>query len=348
MIRALSLIAAVCLYAMQVQAHHGLANDFDASSVVEVEGVIESLQWRNPHVSITIAVEQPDGSTASWAVVSNSVSNLTRMGVTRDLLATGERVRVAGIPAREGNALFMDHMLVPDGREIVFKRGASARWDGETIGNSDRLHGKVATVDFEKRPKSLFAVWTTVFNDPESWPLFPRVDDNPPVTEEAKAIMAGYDFEASNPLANCAGKGMPSAMANPYPIEFIDQGNKILLKIEEYDAVREIVLAETHDDSRAEPSLLGYSTGRWEGDKLVVTTTKIDYPYLDVILKPLAIPQSEHLELVETFELREDRSHLDYEMTATDPEMLRQSMTFKKYFLWDPEATLEPYACEEG
>jgi hypothetical protein len=331
-----------------VQAHHGLAADFDTAKEIEIEGVIDSLQWRNPHVSLKIIVDQGTADEALWVITTNSVSNLNRMDVTRELLSAGATVRVAGVPARNGaKALFMNHLLLEDGREVIFKRGATARWKGKTIGNSDKLHGKVAEVAFEKRPTNLFAVWTTVYDDPASWPLFPRFDDKPAVTAKAKSIMAGYDFEANNPLAHCAPKGMPSTMVNPYPIEFVDAGQTIQLKIEEYDTVRTIYLSQTHDDSKAEASELGYSTGRWEGDSLIVTTTKIDYPYLDVILKPLATPQSDNLMIREIFTLRPDHSHLDYVMIASDPEMLTKPLVVSKYYLWNPTASVQPYSCSE-
>jgi hypothetical protein len=39
-----------------VQAHHGLAADFDTAKEIEIEGVIDSLQWRNPHDSLKICL----------------------------------------------------------------------------------------------------------------------------------------------------------------------------------------------------------------------------------------------------------------------------------------------------
>ena len=40
------------------------------------------------------------------------------------------------------------------------------------------------------------------------------------------------------------------------------------------------------------PGLLGYFTGCWQDDTLVVTTTRIDYPYLHVGSVPNYVPQS--------------------------------------------------------
>ena len=63
-------------------------------------------------------------------------------------------------------------------------------------------------------------------------------------------------------------------MEAPYPIEFINQGDEILLRAEEYDLVRTISMS-TEAGLEAQPaSLLGHSVGRWEGDTLVVDTSQ--------------------------------------------------------------------------
>jgi hypothetical protein len=201
-------------------------------------------------------------------------------------------------------------------------------------------------LDPDKRPTSMFAVWTTDYSNPGSWPLFPVTGDNHPLTDEARAKMAVFDIDRDNPLANCNPKGMPSAMAQPYPIQLIDAGDKILLKIEEYDAVREITLSDTHNDQGVSSSHLGYSTGRWEANQLIVTTTRIDFAYLDVLSMPKAIPQSPNVRVVETFRLREGGNELDYSMTVSDSETLTESMTFSKYWQWRPGAKVMPFDCD--
>ena len=44
--------------------------------------------------------------------------------------------------------------------------------------------------------------------------------------------------------------GLPTAMDNPYPIEFVDEGDRILMRLEEWDGVRTIFL---DPDSVGEP-----------------------------------------------------------------------------------------------
>jgi hypothetical protein len=89
-------------------------------------------------------------------------------------------------------------------------------------------------------------------------------------------------------------------MITPGPIEFVRSGDDILIRFEEDDAER---LVHMTGNSLTEPSLLGNSTGRWEGDTLVVETVDIDAPDFDdrgtpqgsnPLDRPLARSQSDH------------------------------------------------------
>jgi len=330
-----------------VFAHHAFAANFDVSDIVEIDGRIDSVIWRNPHVRLKVIVGEGTDQEQLWDIETHSLSNLSRMDINRDVLVSGVDVKIAGAAARrKANAMFMMHMLLPDGREVIFDQGRPARFTDNVIGTSDVLRGKVVETDPSKRPTTMFAVWTTDYSNPGSWPLFPLTSENHPLTEEAKAKMDVFDIDRDNPLANCTPKGMPSAMAQPYPIQLVDADDRILLKIEEYDAVREIYLSDTHNDQYAPASHLGYSTGRWDGDTLIVTTTKIDFGYLDVLSLPKAIPQSPDVHVIETFRLREGGNELDYTMTVTDSATLTEPMTFSKYWQWRTGAKVMPFECD--
>ena len=58
------------------------------------------------------------------------------------------------------------------------------------------------------------------------------------------------------------------------------------------------------DESKIEASPLGYSRGEWDGNTLIVTTTRVSWPFFD--LPPLiGIPQSEEVKIVERFTIDE-------------------------------------------
>ena len=73
----------------------------------------------------------------------------------------------------------------------------------------------------------------------------------------------------------CEPKGMPIIMGQPFPIEFIDQEGSIVLRIEEYDAVRSIRMGAAAAGATQPAAPYGHSTGKWEGRTLVVETTRV-------------------------------------------------------------------------
>ena len=91
--------------------------------------------------------------------------------------------------------------------------------------------------------------------------------------------------------------GLPEAMVSPFPIELVDNGDTITVRLEEWDNVRTIYMNPETAPADPEPSRLGHSLGRWEGEELVVTTNRINYLFLD----DRGTPQSEAVEIFEAF-----------------------------------------------
>ena len=62
-----------------------------------------------------------------------------------------------------------------------------------------------------------------------------------PLTEAGRAALADWDPE-NDPALRCIPPGVPTAMDNPYPIEFVDHGDVIELRLEEWDGLRTIYM----------------------------------------------------------------------------------------------------------
>jgi hypothetical protein len=136
---------------------------------------------------------------------------------------------------------------------------------------------------------------------------------------------------------------MPGVIVNPYPVEFVNNGNEILLKIEEWDAVRTIhMIPNSGQAVIATP--LGHSVGRWEGETLVVTTTDISWPYYDDI----GTPQTDAMVVEERFALRENGTRLDYSQSAFDPTILKSPAVLSGYFWLEEGTRIEPFNCRVG
>lgn len=306
----------------QVSAHHSWTVLYDVESDIEIEGVISSIVWRNPHVRISFTVDADTENEKVYTTESNSVSALSRMDVTKELLAIGTKVRVAGYRSRsDGDSLFMNHLLLPSNREIIFLRTAEPRWpDAARIGNTDRSHGLVVEGDFNERPNSIFAVWNTIFGAQGSHRALSYLEG---------AFNINYGTQRGS--GNCATKNLWEAMGAPYPIQLIDNNDIVIIHAEEFDTIREIHMGISHSDSGANTDNLGYSTGRMEDGRLLVTTSFRG--------------SDSSIRFYETFQLSGDHSRLFYTSTLLDPEANNAPTVNSKWWEYQPGGFVQPYDC---
>lgn len=323
-------------------AHHSARLQYDMEQVAEVEGEITALVWRNPHVRFTLSVATAEGRREDWSVESIPITRLSRIGVTRDLLTIGATIKVAGYPARLGAPeMYALNLLLPDNREVLLDT-PTARWSRDTIGTGlDTTPGEAGA----DPSLGIFRVWSNdgSFLATETRFLSEGGTLSYPLTDDARAAQAEWDpLDPGNPFLTCAPKGMPLIMQQPNPIEFVDNGNEITLRIEEFDTVRRIVLSAPLAAAE-DPMLLGHSYGHWEGNTLVVSTTGISWRYFD----QWGLLQSPDVATVERFTLDDAGSRLDYELTVTDPWLFTEPVTLSKSWRWLPGDRVLPYNCTE-
>ncbi len=323
-------------------AHHSFAATFDGATIEEIEGTVTSVKWGNPHVLFTLRSTTETGEAIVYEVEGHSLSLMRRMQIPADAIAVGATVRVAGNPAHDSaTQFFVRTALLADGREIVLDPWTEPRW-AENVGTKEGIEAQPD--DTGDRRALLFRVWSTALDDPGVFP-FPETI-NPgfvhtyPLTEFARAALAAFDPETDTPTLNCAPKGMPAIMEQPYPMEFVDRGDTILMRIEEYDLERTIEMTHA-DGSVHEPSLLGHSSGTWDGDTLVVETRNVDWGHFDTI----GIPLTEQARMVERFILRDGGVRLDYELSVTDPQIFTETVNLSKYWIALDGVEIQPYEC---
>lgn len=105
-----------------VNAHHSTASVYDPSQEGVVTGALSKLQFVNPHGSITVTVENDDGTTTDWVFTTGSATALANRGISKvgpNALTIGEEVTVKFQPARNGAPLggFMS-LTRADGSEL--------------------------------------------------------------------------------------------------------------------------------------------------------------------------------------------------------------------------------------
>jgi hypothetical protein len=134
----------------------------------------------------------------------------------------------------------------------------------------------------------------------------------------------------------CKPKGMWFIMSSPAPMEIVDRGEEIVVRVEEHDTVRTIHMGGGEGAASQPVTPLGYSVGRWEGDTLVVETTRLGGGWM--AFGPDA-------RLIERFTLGDDR-RLHYSIVISDPKILTQPVEQQRSWVATPGVKLLPYDCK--
>ncbi|MGI9221042.1 MAG: hypothetical protein ACR2QS_08415, partial [Woeseiaceae bacterium] len=117
---------------------------------------------------------------------------------------------------------------------------------------------------------------------------------NPMLTEAGQARLDAYT-EADDPGLKCLMPGVPLGVYDPYPLEIIEQEHQIVFLYEHFHMVRRIYMDGREADEYQPHTLTGFSTGHWEGDTLVVTTTHLIGELIRNTGMPFSGPQGGHM-----------------------------------------------------
>jgi hypothetical protein len=334
---ALNVLVAVLtggLAALPAAAHHSMA-EFDRSSVTELEGEVVAVAWRNPHILLDVETTDAAGAAFVWNLEGSAVSAQRRHGVEGGLVEVGDRVRVAGWPStRRVNHMLVNHVLLPDGVELLVGAVRAPRWSVTSVGNESLVIDPDKAAVAEGR--GLFRVWT---RGTPAWYFAGGASYR--LTPQAESAQAGYDDLRDNPLRRCTPPGMPALIGNPYPMELVARGRNVELRFEEFDVVRTLHVDDAVDPATVAPSPLGYSVAHWEGETLVARTTRIDWPYFNRV----GAPQSQDVVVDERFTAVDGGNRLDYVMTVTDPATLVEPFVWEAYWIWEPGEEVGRYDC---
>jgi hypothetical protein len=315
--------------AASASAHHSFAAHFDMQKSIEVEGRITDLKWVNPHIKIYIE----DSSGETWEVEAGPVNLVSRMGIEREVFEVGETIRARGSPSRAGaNALYVSNVLLANGTELLVGPNARPHWGTRAVGDASAFLAAGDRALPEGAAPSLFRIWAPILS------AFPRPRGAAELSPEGQRAQAAYGPDRQV-VTDCEVPGMPFAMMSPYPIELIDEGDRIIIRGEAYDLERVAYIEPLASEPASTP--LGYSRARIEGNTLIVETDRIDYhSYGD-----LGPAQSSASRVVERFELSADGLALNYEVTVTDPVMLTAPWMWGGSFVFRESAELKPWNC---
>jgi hypothetical protein len=148
-----------------------------------------------------------------------------------------------------------------------------------------------------------------------------------------------------DPQARCVLSGVPRENLIPYPFKIVTTTNgMIVILYEALHSYRQIFMDGRQLPKDPNPSWMGYSIGRWDGDTLLVESTGfVDNNWLD----NGGHPGTESLRLTERFH-RRDFGHIDLQMTIDDPKAYTKPWTVNVPLLASPDTELIEYVCDEN
>lgn len=316
------------LHAVPTWAHHSWA-PYDLNSEVTLEGLIIEYKWRNPHTYIQLQTTDADGSNKVWEIEASSAVVMRNRGWAADTVAVGDRVTIIANPSRNPNQphALGARLVTPENVVLEMRKinsGAPVIVVPEQ--GSDSLAGQWRTTSNPEASRHFF------FFEPTDWPL----------TEAG--VRAHATFENSdNPGMNCVSYAPPFLMVIG-DAKIITLGeDEIIIRTELESARRVIHMNETSHDG-AEPSVLGHSIGRWEGDVLLVDTARFAEHGMGNAQK---LPSGPDKRLTERFQLSADGTRILYSFEMTDPTYLTAPIGYEFEWVYSPDFEMVQLPCDQ-
>ena len=153
------------------------------------------------------------------------------------------------------------------------------------------------------------------------------------------------DLSKDNPDAHCLPMGNMQFHTHPQPRKMIQTSDLLVILYEGNAGIRQIFLdGRPLPPSDVEPWWYGYSTGRWEGDTLVVETSGFrDGGWLDINGSPL----TDAAKMTERFR-RVNYGNLEIEITVDDPKAYTRPWTVTVKQTITPDDELIEFICQEN
>jgi hypothetical protein len=171
---------------------------------------------------------------------------------------------------------------------------------------------------------------------PEDVPLRPEAV---PVFQQHRAGLA-KDISGTR----CLPFGVPLMDAAPHPYKIVQTRGVVMMLYEQNMDFRQVFMDGRKHPEDAQPSWLGYSIGKWDGDALVVDTIGLsDRSWLDAF----GHPHSGDMRVTERFH-RVDFGHMEIQITVDDPKTYTKPFTITLKDRLLPDTDLIEHFCAEN
>src|SRR5580693_2221000 len=149
---------------------------------------------------------------------------------------------------------------------------------------------------------------------------------------------------SNDPNSECLPPGVPNIYTHAYPVEILQVQGRAIMFFEYGHFVRQIFTDGREHVKDSNPTWMGDSTGKWEGDTLVVDSTGFnDKTWLDVA----GHPHSEALHIVERMR-RVDQDTLMIDISINDPQAYSAPLKTQRKYILKPGWNIMEYICEDS
>lgn len=329
------------LLTLPLHAHHSSNPHYDPNKPIQLEGVVTSFKFVNPHAYLYFDVTNEDGTVSNWNCEMAAASQLRRSGWSNELFAPGTKVKIDAIEARR------------DPLGCAFQSGTLE--DGTVVQRGGPIERATPVVVAAAVAADIPTDSTGIAGNWEPAPRQrgaggpPRGPQTFKLTAAGETASASYDSRYDDPAFDCSPSSIFRVWSEPNSINQIEVlEDKVIIRHSFMDTVRTVYLDGRKMPADYEPSLAGFSVGHFEGDELVVETTG----FKAGVLQPHAgggnggYLHSDKMRATERIVASDDGQQLVRTYTATDADFFATPYTGSNTYVRS-ELPMSEYNCVE-
>jgi hypothetical protein len=313
---------------------------------------------QSQRASLTGTVSDPNGAPVPEAPIQ--VKNKATAALARTSSKSDGRYALAGLAAGtyEFSIVMPCCAYKPTTQDILLEAGKTVQLNvslaetvnGSTLGDDP---GRLANV-MRKRARIPPQSVPRIGGRPDLSGVWVEIDDPYPETPVVLPWAAALIKERSDnygkdaPHNHCL-PGPPPApgSSSPFITKFVQTGSLLVILFEDNPGFRQVFLDGRGHPSNWEPTWMGHSIAKWEGDVLVVDTIGFnDRSWLGGIGGG-PVPHTEMLHMTERYR-RMDFSHIDLAVTFEDPGTFVKPFHINIRLDLTPQEELMEYVCENN
>jgi hypothetical protein len=328
------------LAAATAPAHHSFAPHFDIDKPVDISGTVVEYEARNPHSYLHIAAVDENGKTTEYVCESHGVTQLTRNGITPQMLQPGTELRVDGSMSRHSPTMcFFNNVYFSDGRALSV--------------NGPRGSLRAAPTDSLPPRTDIFGTWLLAPAAPD--PRRGGTSRPQPMmnflTPAGEAAVAAYDPFKDDPTFRCDPVAIRRVWGAPgTPLSITREDGRVVLRHEWMDVERVVDLSTREHPANGPRTTLGHSIGYFEGDTLVIETANYSAGVLNQYVEEPGKPtrgllHSADLTSVERLSFDAQRQRLVVEVALKDPTFFTRDFDWSRSEYAPSDLTIEPFNC---